>query len=158
GGAWGKSSQHDSGVIITTVCTTSCVADGKYNIHGPVAGGGFGYNWQSGQWVTGIETDLSWADVKGHGICALGELCGTKIDALGTVRARLGIVLGGGAPAYSGIPTKAAPVVYSAGPLVYVTGGFAYGHVHAWDDFTPASGSKWSTGWTVGAGVEWKLQ
>src|SRR5262249_24775883 len=79
-GAWGKSSQHDSGVIITTVCTTSCVADGKYNIHGPVAGGGFGYNWQSGQWVTGIETDLSWADVKGHGICALGELCGTKID------------------------------------------------------------------------------
>jgi outer membrane immunogenic protein len=155
GGAWGNSSQHDEGF---TIISEVIPADGRYHIKGPVAGGGFGYNWQSGQWVTGFETDLSWADVKGHGVCAAGpEDCGTKVSALGTVRARLGWVLGGGAPAYSGMPTKAAPVVYSSGPLLYVTGGFAYGRVHAWDDFTPASGTKWLTGWTAGGGVEWKL-
>lgn len=159
GGAAGSSSQKDSGFSTTTIITIFTIGDGKYHISGPVAGGGFGYNWQSGQWVTGIETDLSWADVKGHGICAAGpEDCGTKVSALGTVRARLGWVLGGGGPAYSGMPTKAAPVVYNTGPLVYLTGGFAYARVHAFDDFTPASGTKWLTGWTAGGGVEWKLQ
>lgn len=157
GGAWGSSSQKDSGVTVTTITTiTTIVADGHYHISGPAIGGGFGFNWQSGQWVTGIETDLSWADVKGDTICGLGTNCGTKVEALGTVRGRFGVVLGG-TPVYSGMPTKAAPVPVSPGPLVYVTGGFAYAHVHAWDNFTPSSGSKWATGWTVGGGVEWKL-
>jgi outer membrane immunogenic protein len=155
GGAWGNSSQKDNGVTtIGTIFTGP--ADGHYNISGPVVGGGFGFNWQSGQWVSGIETDLSWADVKGDTTCGLGTSCGTKVEALGTVRARLGMLLGG-APAYSGMPTKAAPPAISYGPLVYVTGGFAYADVHAWDNFSPASGSKWLTGWTVGGGVEWKL-
>lgn len=156
GGAWGTSSQKDNGFTVPTI-TSIIIGDGHYHISGPAVGGGFGFNWQSGQWVTGIETDLSWADISGHGTCAAGpENCGTKVEALGTVRGRLGTVLGG-APAYSGIPTKAAPAPVSYGPLVYVTGGFAYARVHAWDDLTPSSGTKWSTGWTVGGGAEWKL-
>lgn len=153
GGAWGSSSQHDNG-FGTTIFT---IGDGHYNISGPLAGGGFGYNWQSGQWVAGLETDLSWADIKGHGICeAALETCGTKVEALGTVRGRLGVVLGG-LPSYSSMPTKAAPVVVARGPLLYAAGGFAYGRVHGFDDFTPSSGTKWYTGWTVGGGIEWAL-
>lgn len=154
GGAWGSSSQKDNGFTVTTIFT---IGDGHYNISGPAIGGGFGFNWQSGQWVSGIETDLSWADIKGDGTCAAGpNPCGTKIEALGTVRGRLGMVLGG-TPAYSGMPTKAAPAAVSYGPLVYVTGGLAYARVHAWDDLTPASGTKWVPGWTIGGGIEWKL-
>jgi len=159
GGAWGTSAQHDDG-LPTTICTIgTCVpADGRYHISGPVAGGGFGYNWQNGPWVAGLETDLSWADVRGHGTClpAPGHDCGTKVESLGTVRARLGMAFGG-SPAYSGMPTKVAPVA-NRGTLLYLTGGFAYGDVHAWDALTPASGSKTLTGWTAGAGVEWALQ
>lgn len=155
GGAWGSSSQKDNGVPSGPTGFTG-PADGHYNISGPAIGGGFGFNWQNGQWVAGIETDLSWADIKGDTTCGLGTNCGTKIEALGTVRARLGMLLGG-APAYSGMPTKAGPVAINYGPLVYVTGGFAYARVHAWDDFTPASGTKWVNGWTVGGGAEWKL-
>jgi outer membrane immunogenic protein len=157
GGAWGSSGQHDNGTTTTTI--TTFIGDGHYHISGPVVGGGLGYNWQNGAWVAGMETDLAWADVKGQSdSCgpAPGHACGTKVESLGTVRARLGMVLGG-SPAYSGMPTKVAPVA-NRGTLVYVTGGFAYGDVHAWDALTPASGSKVYTGWTVGAGVEWALQ
>jgi outer membrane immunogenic protein len=139
GGAWGSSTHVDDGGVTTTIP----------HIRGAVAGGGAGYNWQSGPWVTGFETDLSWADVKGRADC--GSECTTKVEALGTARARLGYLLGGG------MPTRGAPVVASSGPLVYVTGGFAYGHVHATDDFLSLSGTKWLTGWTAGGGVEWKL-
>ena len=159
GGAWGHSGQTDPGIPTVTSIPVGPVGDGHYGISGPVIGGGFGYNWQNGPWVAGLETDLSWADVKGHSdVCgpAPGHACGTKVDSLGTVRARLGMVYGASS-GYSGMPTKVAPVA-NRGALVYVTGGFAYGGVHGWDDLTPASGSKTYTGWTAGAGVEWALQ
>jgi outer membrane immunogenic protein len=38
--------------------------------------------------------------------------------------------------------------------LPYVTGGLAVGEVHAWDALTPASGSAFRAGWTVGGGIE----
>ena len=38
--------------------------------------------------------------------------------------------------------------------LPYVTGGLAVGEVHAWDALTPASGSAFRAGWTIGAGFE----
>lgn len=158
GGAWGKSNQHDDGVTVTTTITTF-IGDGHYNMSGPVLGGGFGYNWQNGPWVAGLETDLSWSDVSGHSdACgpAPGHGCGTKVGSLGTVRARLGMIWGGSAVS-SGLPTKAAPVA-NRGTFVYLTGGYAYGDVRAWDALTPASGSKMYTGWTVGGGIEWALQ
>jgi outer membrane immunogenic protein len=144
GGAWGSSTHVDGGVTTTIP-----------HIRGAVAGGGAGYNWQSGPWVTGFETDLSWANVKGRADC--DSECTTKVEALGTVRARLGFILGG-APVYSAMPARTAPAVASySGPLVYATGGFAYGHVHGSDDFLFLSSTKWLTGWTAGGGVEWKL-
>jgi len=38
--------------------------------------------------------------------------------------------------------------------LPYVTGGLAVGELQAWDALTPASGSAFRAGWTLGAGVE----
>ena len=38
--------------------------------------------------------------------------------------------------------------------LIYATGGLAVGKVHAWDLFTPASGSQFRAGYTVRAGIE----
>jgi outer membrane immunogenic protein len=41
--------------------------------------------------------------------------------------------------------------------LPYVTGGLAVGELHGWDALTPASGSEFRAGWTVGAGIETPL-
>ena len=35
-----------------------------------------GYNWQFGQTVLGLETDIQWSDIKGSGACAFG--CETR--------------------------------------------------------------------------------
>ncbi len=63
--------------------------------------------------------------------------CGTKLDALGTFRGRVGYAAGA-----------------NGNWLLYATGGLAIGDVRGWDSLTPASGSDWRAGWTVGAGVE----
>ena len=55
---------------------------------GGLIGGTVGYNWQFGQTVVGIETDLQWSDIKGSGACTFG--CETRNNWFGTVRGRLG--------------------------------------------------------------------
>jgi outer membrane immunogenic protein len=87
-----------------------------------------GYNWQMGQFVTGIEGDISWSGMRDSS----GGLR-TENNWLGTVRGRLG---------------------YNAGRwMPYVTGGLAVGDI---DSNIAAVGSSHSTelGWTVGAGIE----
>ena len=45
--------------------------------------------------------------------------------------------------------------------IPFVTGGFAYAHVHGEEGDVPptafGSGSKWVGGWTVGGGLEGKI-
>jgi opacity protein-like surface antigen len=68
---------------------------------GWLAGGHFGYNWQYNRFVTGLEIDLSAADIKGNSNATAFEIpfpvtgTGTavideKVKYLGTVRGRLG--------------------------------------------------------------------
>ncbi|MBX9651822.1 MAG: hypothetical protein K2X57_32705 [Xanthobacteraceae bacterium] len=65
---------------------------------GWVAGGHFGHNWQSDRFVTGLEADLSAADLKGAsntvtdvaGGSSIGLGFDDKVKYLGTVRGRLG--------------------------------------------------------------------
>jgi outer membrane immunogenic protein len=38
--------------------------------------------------------------------------------------------------------------------MPYITGGLAVGEVQAWDALTPASGSAFRAGWTIGGGIE----
>ena len=100
---------------------------------GGLVGGTLGYNWQNGQVVWGLETDLDWSGVKGDDNCSRGTHCEVKNDWLGTARVRLGWAADRWMP--------------------YVTGGLAFGDVKA--DVTGSRGaSDTQLGWTVGAGVE----
>jgi outer membrane immunogenic protein len=133
GYAFGKSSQRD----------TEMVADGSYKVKGGMIGGAVGYNWQIQNYVYGLEADASFASIAGSSsICGMtAHLCGTKSDALGTVRARGGFAIDNS--------------------LIYATGGLAVAQIKAYDaGFTSVaaqSGSAVRLGWTVGAGVEQKL-
>jgi outer membrane immunogenic protein len=96
-----------------------------------------GYNWQAGNWVYGLETDIQASAQEDNKTC-IGCVPGASLDFnsklpwFGTVRGRLG---------------------YSVGPsLFYATGGFAYGGVKT--DINTVSLSDTRTGWTVGAGIE----
>ena len=139
GYGWGHSDQTDPGIPVLPTDTEGPVGDGHYGARGGMLGGSLGYNWQQGAWVWGVEGDFSWADIKGSSaVCGPTTVtphpCGTKLDALGTFRGRVG---------------------YAAGNwLLYATGGLAVGDVKGWDALTPAFGSDWRAGWTVGAGVE----
>ena len=132
---------------------------------GFIGGGQIGYNYQTGRTVWGIETDFSGANISGSatqmGSAALTGFPGSfasatavgsqRLDYLGTVRGRAGF-------------TPLDPL------LLYVTGGFAYGHLTTSTSVSeafsfptpfpaPAVGSAASmrTGWTVGAGAEWGI-
>ena len=106
------------------------------SLSGGLVGGTLGYNWQFGQTVVGIETDLQWSDIKGSGACAFG--CETRNNWFGTVRGRLGYAWDRFMP--------------------YVTGGLAYGNFEANPAIGPfVSQDTTNAGWTVGVGVEFAL-
>jgi outer membrane immunogenic protein len=104
---------------------------------GVVAGGTFGYNFQTGTWVWGIEGDFDYSGMKSSdtAICAPGT-CEVKLPWLATGRLRLG---------YAGWNNW----------LPYITAGAAYGDVKASTPLGDASKSK--IGWTAGAGVEYAM-
>ncbi|MGZ9141851.1 MAG: outer membrane protein, partial [Candidatus Binatia bacterium] len=114
-------------------------------VDGALAGATLGFNWQQGPWVFGLEGDYSWAGISGSSpLCAANTAtphpCGTRLDALGTLRGRLGYAMG---PSGSILP--------------YVTGGLAVGNLQGWDNLTPSEGSRFRAGWTVGAGIEARI-
>jgi outer membrane immunogenic protein len=129
-----------------------------------LGGGQVGYNWQTNNWVFGIEADFD-------GVSSSGSQAGTivtpspafpafpltttftdqqRLNYLGTARVRMGVTV---SPAF----------------LVYATGGLAYGGINssttitqmiaAPDPSIPAfgtgGGSTTRTGFTVGGGAEW---
>lgn len=97
---------------------------------GFLGGATLGYNFQSGSIVWGIETDFSFADVQGsHGVTS------ANMDWLWTFRGRVGVDMNGWMP--------------------YLTGGLAVADVGAADNL--GSGSDTVAGWTVGGGLEIKL-
>jgi outer membrane immunogenic protein len=123
-------------------------------VNGVIGGGQLGYNWQSGTWVLGVETDIQSAEQRGSNntACSLAGciIAGStiadteKLTWFGTTRARVGVTSGGW--------------------LAYVTGGAAYGGINAIGITTlPGVGtitvakSSTQTGWTVGGGIEASL-
>jgi len=123
---------------------------------GVIGGGQFGYNWQSGNIVAGLEADIQGSAVHGSGSyfytgflggLPISNTVDSSIDWFGTVRGRLGVTL---QPSF----------------LLYATGGLAYGGVsfNANVIAVPAtvttfqgSTSGIRTGWTAGAGAEWAI-
>lgn len=127
---------------------TTPFLSGPYDARGGLFGATLGYNGGYGRWIPGVEADFSYARISGstigtnpdYGFCG-GRYCASEIRALATVRGRLG---------------------YEWHNLLpYVTGGFAYAKVHGEEGFAGASafgsGSTWIPGWTLGAGLEGKL-
>jgi len=149
GYGWGHSNQTDSGIPCNFFnncpppAYLQCGAgDGSYAVRGGMIGATLGYNWQYGPWVFGVESDYSWADINGSSnTCGatspVPHACGTKLQSLGTLRARIGYAVGA-----------------TGNWLPYLTGGPAVGDVRAWDALYPASGCGLHTGWTLGGGVE----
>lgn len=128
GYGWGDSTHTDP---------TAGNSSGSFDVNGWLVGGTFGYNWQSGNAVFGLETDFSWSNMDGGN--AGGTLANpvrTEMDYLGTIRARAGFT--------------------ADASLFYITGGAAYADIKASQPGV-ASGSDWKWGWTAGAGVETML-
>ena len=118
---------------------------------GGTFGGQVGYNWQSQNFVYGLEADANWIDAKrsiqqnannGLGVPATFD---TKLSWIATVRARGGVTLG-------------------THTLVFATGGLALGGVkNSWALLPPftcggvtcqVSESQTRVGWTAGGGIE----
>jgi outer membrane immunogenic protein len=107
-----------------------------------------GYNWQSANWVFGLETDINKLGAQGSSQQFPGidpgkgaDLASSRYDWLGTARARVGVTSG---PA-----------------LFYATGGLAYGrvyHEYLQGFANPANPafrlSENRLGWTIGGGAE----
>jgi outer membrane immunogenic protein len=122
---------------------------------GGVFGGHAGYNWQSGRWVGGLEADLDSANIRGaasheattiDGLVFYTQNNSTKFDALGTLRARFGVLV-------------------TPDLLFYGTGGGAAGHATSsatfGNNFVPMIASftavQTEFGWSAGGGAEGKL-
>jgi outer membrane immunogenic protein len=115
----------------------------RQDVDGVIGGFQSGYNWQAGQWVMGMESDLQASGQKG----STGFLlpAATSLDAahklswFGTARSRIGILV--------------TPSV-----LLYGTAGVAYGQVKSDYLFTPGAAvlsfKDTKAGWTGGAGIE----
>ena len=135
------------------------------NQSGFIGGGQAGYNWQTGAWVFGVETDFDGTSLgktfnyastpfAGSGV-PLGLLGDSlyvhakiNLDWLGTTRARVGFVA---------TPDNRL--------MIYGTGGVAYGGgSSSFSIYDATQGAFWNgnpgserTGWTVGGGVEYAI-
>ncbi len=125
----------------------------SFDRDGVVGGVQLGFNRQFGQWVWGVEADISWTDIGGSqtvqrpavGLFPNLSSVSQDMDWFGTLRLRGG---------------------YAAGNwLFFGTGGLAYGHVEysylqtnvpfGGAINTRGSESRTELGWTAGGGVEY---
>ncbi len=115
---------------------------------GGVVGGTIGCNRQYDRIVISGETDLMYSSVRSNVAVIQGPGVVTttynrQLDAIGTLRARLGYTV-------------------TDNTLLYVTGGLAYGHVQSNAAIFSVPGASalagsedaWKAGWTVGGGIE----
>jgi outer membrane immunogenic protein len=132
--------------VVTTNGAPSPYDSRTINRTGGTFGGQIGYNWQSQNFVFGLEADANW--VGGRGSVAVAPLNAplnsityrTGLSWLATLRARAGVTLG-------------------THTLVYATGGLAIGGVENDWRFTTGtccvvSDQKTRVGWTAGGGIE----
>jgi outer membrane immunogenic protein len=128
---------------------------GTLKPQGGIFGGQAGYNFQNGNFVWGVETDIQWSGIKDS--ATVGTLCclpvpvpngslatSQSLEWFGTLRGRLGIT------------------VLDRG-LLYGTGGLIYGEEKASATLTfptgvtfgPGGVSSTHAGWTAGGGLEY---
>jgi outer membrane immunogenic protein len=135
GYSWGQPTTTVTGAAPFTPSPTD------FNIDAPgfIGGGQIGYNWQSNNFVYGLEADFQYSDENGSAnCCSPTATANARLRWFGTARGRIG-------------------VTFSNNWLLYATGGLAYGQlaravtqlgVYSYGD------TYWDAGWTVGAGIE----
>ena len=164
GGVWGSGGNASSTVYANGFPWLYNVWPGggnNNNNSGFIGGGQAGYNWQSGAFVFGVETDFDGTSLSrsrsfigptflnpiGLGNDFLSANGKISLDWLGSTRARVGFVA---------TPDNRL--------MFYGTGGVAYGggsaHLNVYDAangwyWSSNSGSQTRTGWTIGGGVEY---
>ena len=104
---------------------------------GGFGGGQIGYNFQQGDVVFGVETDL-----QGAGIDDSHWGNKSELQWFGTVRGRLGYSLD-----HTGLGIH--------NTMIYGTGGYAYGDIK--NSFSGYSHDKVESGWVAGGGIEYKV-
>jgi outer membrane immunogenic protein len=108
---------------------------------GAVYGGQIGYNWQSANWVFGLEGQFNGADLKRTDISIFfpgSDLLRAKIDSFATVTGRIGYAFNNWLP--------------------YIKGGYAGANPKTsnFDIFgNHLDNSTWRSGYVVGAGLEY---
>jgi len=131
-GGWTGSSQDWT--------STAAVTTGNFTGSGGLFGATLGYNYQSTNFVAGVEGDASWANIRATdnstGGCSAAFPCTASTNFLATARGRLGLAANRW--------------------LFYVTGGGAFVNVkNDQSALSPlASTSSNKAGWTLGGGVE----
>src|SRR5580704_11698608 len=119
----------------------------NYTSQGGLAGGEAGYNWQSGNYLVGIEGDLAWSGIKGNdaGAVSQGAFAITSVDQdnlrwVGTLRVRGGFTVDRW--------------------LMFFTGGYAFGNI-AHTNTDPVLGvdkfTVHANGLTAGAGFAYAI-
>jgi outer membrane immunogenic protein len=139
GYAWGRENDNQSDFFPDE--ETDILAD-RFDVDGFIGGAHAGYNWQSGNFVYGVEGDIDYADITGGSDFLYDDTfegrLGFESDWQGSLRLRAGYA----------VDTW----------LLYATGGVSFGHaeVTANGDFDLGSFSDDNThiGWNIGAGVE----
>jgi outer membrane immunogenic protein len=85
----------------------------NWETHGPMAGGEIGYNWQSGQFVFGVEANGAWTNIQGFDNYALTDVNGNAVNDANKLK-WVGSVLARGGLAVDRL-------------LLFFTGGWAFG-------------------------------
>ncbi len=145
GYAWANDNSNITSFVEGEPLLTSSGFDSK----GAFGGAQVGYNWQSGNFVLGFETDLQGADIQSDKnvvpFPGINRHLTQNIDWFGTVRGRVG---------YAFDRT-----------LLYFTGGFAYGNVNSSINtsllgvipIARLNNNDTQTGFTVGGGLEYRF-
>jgi outer membrane immunogenic protein len=141
GAAWQKTDVTTDAFTSTPYGGITPDPNASFSKTGFIGGGQIGYNWQHGNFVFGLEGDISGltsrasASVTGYDPITYRS----RINWLSTVRGRFGLAVGD--------------------TMAYMTAGVAFGGVKNTVNIfdTNYSSSKTRTGWTVGGGVEHML-
>jgi outer membrane immunogenic protein len=141
---WGVNVGYSWGRERNDWTTFGVTASESQKMDGVIGGFQSGFNWQTGIWVFGMESDFQATGQKGsttYGVPGFSVTAEHKLPWLGTARSRIGV-----------LPTQNV--------LLYATGGVAYGQVKS--SYTlnapgPVAAFNFKdtrAGWTAGVGVE----
>jgi outer membrane immunogenic protein len=139
---------------VVTLPPVTMVGSSRADLNGVIGGGQFGYNWQSGSFVYGIESDLQATAERGDTTicitagCPTGGIVGSasyKLAWLATLRGRIGVTV--------------TPRV-----LLYATGGLAAAKIDSTfsgdlggGPVAEVTSNPFKAGFAVGGGVEGAL-